>query len=71
MKICTLNPHERLAPDPPSRPAVTPDEAHADRTARAKQHAQNCVLMAVVTTPPIAAELIDQAIVYVRSADIT
>ncbi|MEN2785983.1 hypothetical protein ACFOKI_09745 [Sphingomonas qilianensis] len=40
------------------------DSARADRMMRAKQYAQDCVLLAVVTAEPLAAELIDKAIGY-------
>jgi hypothetical protein len=38
------------------------DAARSDHEARSMQHARNCVVMAVVTSEAIAAELIDQAI---------
>jgi hypothetical protein len=38
------------------------DAARSDREARSMQHARNCVLLAVVTSEAVAAELIDQAI---------
>jgi hypothetical protein len=48
----------------PPRPTFTPAQAHADRVERARSHASNCILMAVVTSPMLSAELIDLAIEY-------
>jgi hypothetical protein len=41
---------------------IAPDEARADRAARARIHASNCVILAVVTSPLLAADLIDRAV---------
>jgi hypothetical protein len=38
------------------------DAARSDREARSMHHARDCVLLAVVTSEAVAAELIDQAI---------
>ena len=38
--------------------------AKSDRKARSMQHAQNCILLAVVTSESLAAELIDKAILH-------
>jgi hypothetical protein len=38
------------------------DMARSDQKARSKQHAQHCILLAVVTGEELAAELIDKAI---------
>jgi hypothetical protein len=45
-----------------TRPAMRLDEAAADRIARARRHAANCILLAVVTSPLVAADLIDRAV---------
>ncbi|WP_140867787.1 hypothetical protein [Sphingomonas oligophenolica] len=55
--------------DPAARPMMTRADADADRHARALRHAANCVLLAVVTPPDIAAELIDRAIEHTRCAE--
>lgn len=44
-------------------------EALRARTAETRRHASNCVLLAVVTSPDLAADLIDQAIDYARDAN--
>lgn len=49
---------QRAAEDPILTPAI----AARERAARTSTHVRNCVLMAVVTSPAIAAKLIDQAI---------
>lgn len=41
---------------------LTPGEAAAERIARARKGASNCLLLAVVTSPEISADLIDRAI---------
>jgi hypothetical protein len=51
-----------------SNSVLTQAEAHADRAERAQRLASNCVVMAVVTSSPIAAEMIDQAVEWHRSA---
>lgn len=38
--------------------------ARFDRKDRLRQHAKHCVILAVVTTEPLAAELIDNAIAF-------
>jgi hypothetical protein len=38
--------------------------ARSDRKERQRQHAKHCVLLAVLTSEPLAAELIDKAIVF-------
>jgi len=50
-----------LAP-PAGYPVITKAEANADRIARARRHASHCLLMARVTSPDVAASLIDRAI---------
>ena len=48
----------------PQAETLVPETADAERQRRAVQQAQNCVLLAVVTSPTVAAELIDRAIAY-------
>jgi len=55
-------------PGVPTTPVFTAAAAHADRTERARRHASHCVLLAVVTSPDLAADLIDRAIEHVRDA---
>lgn len=50
-------------------PVFTRAEARADRIARARRHASDCVLLAVVTSPQLSADLIDRAIEHFRDAD--
>jgi len=53
----------------PTPPVLTCAEAHVDRTMRARKHASACILLAVVTSPEISADLIDRAIIHARDAD--
>lgn len=38
--------------------------ARSDRKARLQQHAKHCVVLAVVTSEPLAADYIDKAIAF-------
>jgi hypothetical protein len=50
-------------------PVITPGEALAERVARARRLAADCVLLAVVTPPDLSADLIDRAIAHARDAN--
>jgi len=50
-------------------PILTPDEAHIDRAVRTRKQASSCVALAMVTSPEIAADLIDRAIALARAAE--
>lgn len=52
--------------DRPHAENLTLQQAEADRQRRAGRHADNCILLAVVTSQGVAAELIDHAIEYRR-----
>lgn len=43
---------------------ITVDQAFSERVARAMAHSNNCILMALVTTPSLSGELIDKAVQY-------
>ena len=47
-------------------PLVTPASALSDRLRRERDHAAACVLLALVTSTNIAADLIDQAVEHSR-----
>ena len=49
---------------PAPKPAIDLTELEKARADRDRRHAKNCVLLAAVTSPDIAAELIDLAIKY-------
>ena len=49
-----------------TRPTFTRAQGKAERIERARRHAANCILLAVVTSPEIAAELIDSALDHTR-----
>ncbi|TPG40605.1 hypothetical protein EAH79_11995 [Sphingomonas koreensis] len=51
-------------------PALTRAEADADRTARTRRDASSCILLAVVTSPALSADLIDRAIELTSNVDV-
>ena len=53
---------EMTGRDVAARPVITPAEAHADRIERARRLAGSSVLLAMVASPEISADLIDEAI---------
>ena len=57
------------APSPQSSPAISLKDAQIERAAQVRKHARDCLLMAVVTSPAVAADLIDKAAVYTRDAE--
>lgn len=48
-------------------PTVSISDAHHQRANSAKRAARDCILLACVTSPGLAAELIDRAIVHYRN----
>lgn len=60
---------ERTSAAPADLLAGSCAEALRERTAMTWRHASNCVLLAVVTSPDLAADLIDQAVDYAREAN--
>jgi hypothetical protein len=61
-----MNIDAAVVPAPARATILTPHEAAADRQARALQQARHCVILAVVTSPLIAADLIDRAVDLTR-----
>lgn len=51
----------------PSAQTLTMEQAEAERRQRTRQHANHCVLLAVVTSREVAADLIDRAVEYSRA----
>lgn len=46
----------------------TSEEANRERVERARKAARDCIIVAVVASPQISAELIDAAVAYSRAA---
>jgi hypothetical protein len=65
--------HFEMSDDPteyavPAGPILTLTEAQVERAVRSQRYARDCILLAVVTSPRVSAELIDRAIECTRSA---
>ena len=67
MSICNAASHPSKCTGA-TGPVLTPDEALRERAERARKSARDCVLVAVVASPPISAELIDKAVWYAQTA---